>query len=65
MASERGPDAEFHHPELIELLGALKTVLGVHIIEGSTTWACLQPSDIDNLRMLKSKHFAIFSRLQD
>ena len=41
MASEGGPDAEFHHPERIGLLEALKTALGVHVIEGSITWACL------------------------
>jgi len=55
MASEGGPDAEFHHPERIELLEALKTALGVHVIEGSTTWACLWLSDIDNLRTLVAR----------
>jgi hypothetical protein len=43
-------DAEFHDPERIELLEALKTALGVDVIPSPTVWACLWLSDIDRLR---------------
>lgn len=39
MAFEGGPDAEFHEPERIGLLAALKTALGTDTIAGSTAWA--------------------------
>jgi hypothetical protein len=45
-------DAEFHDPERIELLEALKTALGVDVIPSLTAWACLWLSDIDRLRDL-------------
>jgi len=45
-------DAEFHDPERIELLKALKTALGVDVIPYPTAWACLWLSDIDRLRHL-------------
>jgi len=45
-------DAEFHDPERIELLKALKTALGVDVIRYPTAWACLWLSDIDRLRDL-------------
>jgi hypothetical protein len=43
-------DAEFHDPERIELLEALKTALGVDVIPSPTIWACLWLSDIDRLQ---------------
>ncbi|OCK86096.1 hypothetical protein K432DRAFT_421279 [Lepidopterella palustris CBS 459.81] len=50
MASEGGPDAEFHDPVRIELLEALQTALGVDVIAAPTAWACLWLSDIERLR---------------
>jgi hypothetical protein len=49
-------DAEFHDPERIELLKALKTALGVDVIRTPTAWACLWLSDIDSLRNLLRQH---------
>jgi hypothetical protein len=42
--------AEFHDPERIELLDALKTALESDVIYSPTVWACLWLSDIDRLR---------------
>ena len=42
-------DAEFHDPERVELLEALRTALDVDAIP-PTAWACLWLSDLDRLR---------------
>jgi hypothetical protein len=42
-------DTEFHNPERIELLTALKETLEVNV--PSITWACLWFSHIDKLRL--------------
>jgi len=43
---------EFHDPERMELLEALKTALDSDTIPSLTAWACLWLSDIDRLRDL-------------
>lgn len=44
--------AEFHDPERIELLDALKTAVDSDVISSPTVWACLWLSNIDRLREL-------------
>jgi hypothetical protein len=43
-------DTEFHDPERMKLLEALKTVLDSDTIPYPTVWACLWLSDVDCLR---------------
>ncbi len=44
-------DAEFHEPERMKLLKALKTALESDTIP-PTAWACLWLSDVDRLQQL-------------
>ena len=52
MASEGGPEAEFHDSRRQQLLETLKRALNVDTISSPTVWACLWLSDIDRLQQL-------------
>ncbi|OCK78435.1 hypothetical protein K432DRAFT_406469 [Lepidopterella palustris CBS 459.81] len=64
MASEGGPDAEFHDPVRIELLQTLQTALGVSVIESPTAWVCLWLSDVVRLRSLRTRQSSTASTPQ-